>query len=121
MPFSSNISPEKTTFLSANYGLSPEHIKSFAEAFTTAYYQMAGEIEYSWEESGWTPEDPQAALVECLTDADRLEPFMTGYMDWCFDFVYKQELVYDLMAETPPRHLREYLEQQGKTWWTASR
>ena len=109
MPFSTNISQVKTTILSANYGLSPDQIKSFAEAFSSCYYQMSGDIEITWEEGGWTPEDPQLALIDCLFDGDPLESYMDDYMDWCFAFRYKMELVYDLMAETPPQHCRDYL------------
>ncbi len=119
MPFSDNISPEKMTFLTANYGLTPEQVQAYARGFSSAYYQMAGEIEYTWEESGFIPQDPMGAMVECLVDADRLEPYITDYRDWCFDFLYKMELVYDLMAETPPEWCRNYLTKQGKTWWTA--
>ena len=43
-----SISPEKMTFLTANYGLSPAQVQAFADAYHTAYHQMAGEIEYSW-------------------------------------------------------------------------
>ena len=121
MPFSTNIPDKKITFLTANYGLTPDQVVSFAKAFNSAYYGMAAEIEYSWEESGWVPEDPQAALIECLVDADRLDRYMEDYMDWCFGFKYKQELVYDLMTETPPKFLTDYLTSQGKTWWTAAK
>ncbi len=113
------ISPEKMTFLTANYGLTPEQITAFTHAFSEAYYAMAGEIEMSWQESGWYPENSQEAMIECLVDADRLEPFLPGYMGWCFNFRFKQELVYDLMNETPPEFCRDYLVRQGKTWWTA--
>ena len=75
------ISPEKMTFLTANYGLSADQITRFFEAYHTAMYQMGGEIEYSWEESGWYPEDPEAAMIECIVDADRLERYIEDYMD----------------------------------------
>ena len=97
------------TFLTANYGLSPEQITAFYEAYHTAMYQMGGEIEYAWEESGWTPEDPEAAMIECLVDADRLEQYIPDYMDWCFDFLMKQELAHDLLEVRMPKHCIDYL------------
>ena len=59
------------TFLTANYGLTEHQINAFNEAYQYAMYQMGAEIEYSWEESGWTPDDPEAAMIECLCDANR--------------------------------------------------
>ena len=112
-----NISPEKMTFLTANYGLSPDQIQAFAEAYHTAMYQMAGEIQYSWAESGWMPEDPEAALIECLVDADRLEQYIEDYMDWCFDFLMKQELAHDLLEVPMPQHCVDYLTSKGLTSW----
>jgi len=112
-----NISPEKMTFLTANYGLSPEQIRSFSEAYYAAMCQMGVEIEYSWEESGWTPEDPESAMIECLVDADRLHDYIDDYMDWCFDFVMKQELAHDLLEVSMPQHCVDYLKSQGKSAW----
>lgn len=112
-----NISQEKMTFLTANYGLSPEQIEAFADAYHTAYHQMAGEIEYTWQEGGWYPENPEAAMIECLCDADRLEPYLDGYMEWCFDFLMKAELVHDLLEVPMPKFLLDYLESNGKTSW----
>ena len=111
------ISQEKMTFLSANYGLSREQILTFGQAYQSAMYQMGGEIEYSWEESGWTPEDPEAAMIECLVDADRLEPYVDDYMDWLFNFHMKQELAHDLLEVRMPKHCIEYLQSQGLTSW----
>ena len=105
------------TFLTANYGLSPEQILAFADAYHSAMYQMGGEIEYTWEESGWYPEDPEAAMIECLVDADRLEQYIPDYMDWCFDFVMKQELAHDLLEVRMPKHCIDYLRSQGKSAW----
>ena len=116
-----SISPEKMTFLTANYGLSADQITRFFEAYHTAMYQMGGEIEYTWEEGGWYPEDPEAAMIECLVDADRLEQYIEDYMDWCFDFVMKQELAHDLLEVPMPKHCQDYLTSQGKTWWTAAK
>ena len=112
-----NISQEKMTFLTANYGLSPEQIQAFADAYHSAMYQMGGEIEYTWEESGWYPEDPEAAMIECLVDADRLEQYIPDYMDWCFDLVMKQELAHDLLEVRMPKHCIDYLRSQGKSAW----
>ena len=112
-----NISQEKMTFLTANYGLSPEQIEAFADAYHTAYHQMAGEIEYTWQEGGWYPENPEAAMIECLCDADRLEPYIDDYMEWCFDFLMKAELVHDLLEVPMPKFLLDYLESNGKTSW----
>ena len=116
-----NISPAKMTFLTANYGLSPEQIEAFWSAYHSAYQSMAGEIEMTWDEGGWYPEDPEAAMMEVLVDADRLESYIPDYMDWCFDFKYKLELVYDLSNKEPPKFLRDYLKSTNKTWWTAAR
>ena len=120
MPISTdNISPEKMTFLTANYGLTSDQVKSFAQGFSSAYYAMAGEIEYTWEECGFYPEDSEGAMIECLVDADRLERFIPDYMEWCFNFLFKMELVYDLMNETPPEWCRNFLTKKDMTWWTA--
>ena len=105
------------TFLTANYGLSPAQINAFNEAYQSAYYSMAGEIEYSWEESGWTPEDPEACMIECLVDADRLERYIGDYMDWCFGFLMKAELAHDILEVPMPKHLLDYLEGNGKSSW----
>ena len=112
-----SISPEKMTFLTANYGLSPEQINAFHEAYHNAMYQMGGEIEQSWYESGWTPDNEEAAMIECLVDADRLEPYIPDYMDWCFDFIMKQELAHDLLEVPMPKHCIDYLKSQGKSSW----
>ena len=122
MSISLNISPELMTFLTANYGLTQEQIVTYAEAYNSAYYSMAPEIEYSWAESGYMPDDEEAAMIECLCDADRLRDFMdeAEYDAWCYDFMYKQELVYDLMQVEPPGFLQEYLLSTGKTWWRAT-
>ena len=113
-----NISQEKMTFLTANYGLSPAQIEAFNTGYQDAYQSMAGEIEYSWHEGGWTPEDPEAAMIECLVDADRLEQFIPDYMDWCFEFNLKMELVHDLLDVAMPKWNQDYLLSVGKTWWT---
>ena len=112
-------SPEKMTFLTANYGLTQDQVVRFWQAYNEAYQSMAGEIEYAWQEGGWTPDRPEDAMIECLVDADRLEQFIPDYMDWCFDFRFKMELVYDLEDRIPPQFLQDYLTSQGKTWWTA--
>ena len=109
------------TFLTANYGLSSSQINAFYEAYHTAMYQMGGEIEYSWEESGWAPEDPEAAMIECLVDADRLEQYIPDYMDWCFDFRMKQELAHDLLEHPMPQFCLDYLASVGKTCWMVAK
>ena len=111
------ISQEKMTFLTANYGLTVHQINAFNEAYQYAYHQMAGEIEYEWEAGGWFPKDPEAAMIECLVDADRLEPYIEDYMDWCFDFHMKQELAHDLLEVPMPKYNIEYLESKGLTSW----
>ena len=111
------ISQEKMTFLTANYGLSPAQITAFYEAYHTAMYQMGGEIEASWYESGWTPDNEEAAMIECLVDADRLEDYIPDYMDWCFDFRMKQELAHDLLEVPMPQHCIDYLTRRGLTCW----
>ena len=112
-----NISQEKMTFLTANYGLSPEQINEFHEAYHRVYYQMAAEIEMNWYEGGWVPEDEESAMIECLVDADRLEPYIVDYMDWCFDFHMKQELAHDLLEVRMPKHCIDYLKSRGLTSW----
>mgnify|MGYP001370040728 CR=1 FL=1 len=111
------ISNEKMTFLTANYGLSPAQINAFNEAYQDAYHAMAAEIEMNWEEGGWMPDDPEAAMIECLVDADRLEYYIPDYMDWCFNFVMKQELAHDLLEIRMPMHCIDYLKREGKTSW----
>ena len=113
-----NISPEKMTFLTANYGLTPKQVTDFYEGYCSAYQSMAAEIEYAWHEGGWYPDDEYAAMVECLCDADRLEQFIPNYMDWCFDFVSKMELVYDIEDKKQLDYNQKYLESTGRTsWW----
>ena len=111
------ISQEKMTFLTANYGLSPAQINAFHEAYQCAYYQMAPEIEHTWYEGGFVPEDEESAMIECIVDADRLDQYMDDYMDWCFDFLFKQELAHDIMEVPLPEHLVGYLKSQGKSAW----
>lgn len=111
------ISPEKMTFLTANYGLTPEQVQAFADAYQCAYYQMAGEIEYTWEESGWYPENPEAAMIEVVCDADRLHDYIDDYMDWCFDFVMKAELAHDILEVPMPKYNLDYLASKGLTSW----
>ena len=111
------------TFLTANYGLTPDQITRFAKAYHRADSQMGGEIEASWEESGWWPreEDEKACMIECLTDADRLEPYIDDYMDWCFNFLMKAELAHDLLEVRMPEHLLRYLHSNGKSCWTLAK
>ena len=111
------ISQEKMTFLTANYGLSRDQILAFGQAYQSAYHSMAGEIEYEWEMGGYFPKDPEAAMIEVLVDADRLEEFIPDYMDWCFDFRFKQELAHDLNEVPMARYNLEYLEENGMTSW----
>ena len=112
-----NISQEKMTFLTANYGLSPNQIEAFAEAYHSAMYQMGGEIEYAWEESGHFPENPESAMIEVLIDADRLEQYIEDYMEWCYDFLMKTELAHDLLEVPMPKWNLDYLKSQGLTSW----
>lgn len=112
-----NITQEKMTFLSANYGLSPAQIEAFADAYQSAYHSMGGEIEYEWEMGGYFPRDPEAAMIEVLVDADRLSNFIDDYDDWCFDFLMKQELAHDLLEVPMPKYNLEYLESRGLTSW----
>jgi len=111
------ISNEKMTFLTANYGLTHDQITRFADAYHMANSQIGGEIEYSWEESGWWPENPEACMIECLVDADRLERYIEDYMDWCFGFLMKAELAHDILEVPMPKHLLDYLEGNGKSSW----
>ena len=105
------------TFLSANYGLSPDQITRFYRGYCNAHAHMGGEIEYSWEESGWSPDDPECAMIECLVDADRLHDYIEDYMDWCFPFLMKQELAHDLLEVPMPQHCIDYLKGRGLTCW----
>ena len=105
------------TFLTANYGLTHDQITRFADAYHMVNSQMGGEIESSWYDSGWWPENPEACMIECLVDADRLERYIDDYMDWCFDFRMKQELAHDLLEVRMPSHCIDYLRSQGKTAW----
>ena len=105
------------TFLTANYGLSPAQINAFNEAYQYAYQQMAGEIYQSWGESGYYPENEEAAMIEVLVDADRLEQYIEDYMEWCFDFNMKLELAHDLLEVPMPVFCIEYLQSKGLTSW----
>ena len=105
------------TFLTANYGLSPQQITAFYEGYQSAFSHMAGEIEYSWQDMGWWPENEEATMIECLCDADRLEPYIDDYMDWCFGFLMKAELAHDLLEVPMPSHLTEYLHGRNLTSW----
>ncbi len=112
-----NISPQKMTFLAENYGLTPEQITQFYQAYCRVDSQLGGEIEFNWQESGWTPDNPEAAMIECLCDADRLADYIEDYDAWCFDFLMKQELAHDLIEVPMPKHLLNYLSSQGKKSW----
>lgn len=112
-----NISQEKMTFLTANYGLTVHQINAFYEAYQYANYQMGAEIEYAWEESGHFPENPESAMIEVLVDADRLEQYIEDYMDWCFNFHMKMELAHDLLDVPMPKYCLDYLESKGLTSW----
>ena len=116
-----NITHEKMTFLTANYGLSPQQIEAFYNGLYSAKAQLAGEIEYSWEQMGWWPDNEEACMIECLTDADRLQDYVDGYDDWCFDFLMKAELAHDLLEIAMPYDLLSYLEANGKTSWMVHR
>ena len=112
-----NISPQKMTFLTENYGLTSDQITQFYQAYCSADSQMGGEIEYSWEEQGWTPDNPEACMIECLCDADRLGDYIDDYYEWCSPFLMKQELAHDLLEVPMPKHLLNYLASQGKKSW----
>ena len=112
-----NITIEKMLFLTANYGLSAEQVASFWDAYLTTYYQQAGEIEMAWEEGGYYPEDPESAMIEVLVDADRLMDAMPDYMEWCFDFRFKQELAHDLNEVPMDKYNLDYLKENGMTSW----
>ena len=106
------------TFLTANYGLTPKQVTDFYEGYCSAYQSMAAEIEYSWHEGGFYPDDEYAAMVECLCDADRLSDYVEDYMQWCFDFIPKMELVYDLEDKKQLPYNQKYLHSTGRTsWW----
>ena len=105
------------TFLSANYGLSPDQIARFYRGYCNANAHMGQEIEMSWHEGHWSPDDPECAMIECLVDADRLEPYIEDYMDWCFGFLMKQELAHDLLEVPMPLHCINYLKSKGLTCW----
>lgn len=108
---------EKMTFLTANYGLTTAQVEAFYDAYQTTYYQQAGEIEYEWEAGGFYPDDPESAMIEVLVDADRLESAMPDYMEWCFDFRFKQELAHDLLEVPLPKYNVDYLKSVGKSAW----
>jgi len=112
-----NISPQKMTFLTENYGLTSDQITRFYQAYCIVNDHMGGEIEYSWQESGWYPEDPEACMIECLCDADRLGDYIDDYSDWCSGFFMKAELAHDLLEVPMPKHLLDYLASQGKKSW----
>jgi len=111
------ISQEKMTFLTANYGLSSEQIQAFADAYQCAYYQVAGEIEMGWEECGWYPEEPEAAMIESIVDADRLVDYIDDYGSWCRDFAFKQELAHDIQEVRMPQWNLDYLKKKGMSCW----
>ena len=112
-----NIPQEKMTFLTANYGLTTAQVEAFYDAYQTTYYQQAGEIEYEWEAGGFYPDNPESAMIEVLVDADRLESAMEDYMEWCFDFRFKQELAHDLLEVPLPKYNVDYLKSVGKSAW----
>ena len=114
-----NISQEKLTFLTANYGLSPEQIEAFHDAYHCAFYQIAPEVEMSWHEGGYIPDNEESAMIEVVCDADRLEPYMDDYMDWCFDFMYKQELAHELLGVPMPEYLKDFLQSRGLSCFQA--
>ena len=112
-----NISPQKMTFLTENYGLTSDQITRFYQAYCNVNDHMCGEIEFNWQESGWYPEDPEACMIECLCDADRLSDYIDDYSNWCSGFLMKAELAHDLLEVPMPKHLLDYLASQGKKSW----
>ena len=105
------------TFLTENYGLTSDQITRFYQAYCNVNDHMGGEIEFNWQESGWYPEDPEACMIECLCDADRLSDYIDDYSNWCSGFLMKAELAHDLLEVPMPKHLLDYLASQGKKSW----
>ena len=111
------ISNEKMTFLTANYGLTAEQVQAFADAYQNAYYQLGVDIEDCWIDSGFYPKDPEGDMIEAICDADRLSDYISDYMDWCFDFRFKQELAHDLLEVRMPQWKLDYLKKKGLSSW----
>ena len=111
------ISNEKMTFLTANYGLTSEQVQAFADAYQSAYYQIGADIEDCWSEGGFYPEDPEGAMIEAICDADRLSDYIPDYMDWCYDFAFKQELAHDIQEVRMPQWNLDYLKKKGMSCW----
>jgi len=114
------LTQQKMTFLTANYGLSAAQVEAFADGLGKAYWSHSAEIEQSWAESGWKPENPAGAMIECLVDADRLEDFLDDYEAFWKEWLFKQELAYDLYDVDMPLFLTEYLRKNNMTWWNAA-
>ena len=114
------ITPVKMTFLTANYGLSEEQVEAFADGLGKAYWSHSAEIEGSWAESGWEPENAQDAMIECLIDADRLEDFIDDYEAFWMHWPFKMSLAHDLYDVRMPKHLACHLVSNNLTWWSAA-
>ena len=114
------LTKQKMTFLTANYGLSAAQVEAFADGLGKAYWSHSAEIEQSWAESGWMPENAENAMIESLVDADRLEDFLDDYGVFWQDWLFKQELAHDLYDVQMPSYLTEYLQSNNMTWWSAA-
>ena len=120
MPLYITITQQKMTFLTANYGLSERQVEAFADALGKAYWSHSAEIEDSWAESGWEPENAQVAMIECLVDADRLEDFLDDYEAFWMNWPFKGSLAYDLYDVRMPKYLAMHLKSNNLSWWSAA-
>ena len=113
-----NISQEKMTFLTANYGLSPENISQFYEAMeqviSECYHDILEAFQSTGEEDDFYKNE-EAILIETACDANRMDRFIPG--DWIDDFRQGMELAHDLKEVAPPQWIVNYLEREGKTMW----
>ena len=114
------LTKQKMTFLTANYGLSEKQVEAFADGLGRAYWSHSAEIEQSWAESGWTPENAEDAMIECLIDADRLEDFLDDYEAFWMHWPFKMALAHELYDVRMPRHLAYHLSLHNLTSWNAA-
>jgi hypothetical protein len=53
------------------YGLEAWEVELICQAYSSVEQDIAWDVESSWEESEWVPEDPAGVMIETCLDAGR--------------------------------------------------
>ena len=101
---------EKTTYLTALYGITPDQIEELKMAICYTQDQIAWDIGTN---------DPHE-LLECAVDADRLQQF-AGIGDWWKNTKNKMLVAFDVMDLRPDKFWREIAKRDDIKMWTLRR